>query len=239
MKYTDFASYIRKRTRTDSTTFTDANILLSANAHKDIIADRIEQKNEGYFDMKMYRDLSANVRQYSLPENFLNRIRRVEVTLDGTNWYVANEVEFNQLTYPITETDIQNNNSDYAPRYFLQRKSMTLLTGSAISTVADGLRLYSKVYPADFTDLTSTDDMSEDPTTTTIGFPKQFHVLLADAVIIEYKNEQDRPIPLTESEAAWESRMQKALDSIAEQNIDNVLTVKFNPQYEGDYGYNY
>ena len=49
-----FADYIRKKTKTNSSTFTDADILLYANIIKDDIAKEVNKANEDYFGIRMF-----------------------------------------------------------------------------------------------------------------------------------------------------------------------------------------
>ena len=65
MTPTELAKLIRRRTRTNSTTFTDADILTYVNAHMDSISAEIIKANEDYFGFREYRTLEANKRNYS------------------------------------------------------------------------------------------------------------------------------------------------------------------------------
>ena len=57
--------------------------------------------------------------------------------------------------------------------------------------------------------LSSTEDMSADPSTTSHGMPREAHEIWARSVIIEYKNSKEKPIPLTEKELNYENDLQK------------------------------
>ncbi len=214
------AAYVRFRTKTDPTTFPDADMLVLINVWKDEISREIEKKNEDYFNKQFLTSLVANQRQYSFPDEILNRIKIVEVKLDGTNWKRAAEVDFNLYQKTTDENTIQQNFSDNYPQYELTDRSIYLLTGSAISNVTNGLSLWGIQWPADFTSLAGSNDMSVDPSSTTAGFPRQFHKVLADKIVIEWKSSQDKPVPLTESEMSWEKDLMKALDSITNANMD-------------------
>jgi lauroyl/myristoyl acyltransferase len=61
----NFASYIRLKTKTNATTFPDADILAYANIIKDDIAKEVTKANEDYFGMKFLRYLIAGQRGYS------------------------------------------------------------------------------------------------------------------------------------------------------------------------------
>ena len=65
--------------------------------------------------------------------------------------------------------------------------------------------------------------MSVDPSTTTAGFPRPFHELLARAVSIRYKQSKESPIPLTEKEQVFEYDLNKKIDAIKKLNLDREV----------------
>jgi len=86
MKYTDFATLVRYYTKTNSTTLTDANILILANIFKDDIAGTISTEvGEDYFGLRFERDLIADQREYDLPSELMARMKYLNAKLDGTN----------------------------------------------------------------------------------------------------------------------------------------------------------
>ena len=63
MNFVNFASLVRKKTRTNSTTFTDADLLLYANTFKDEIAEMLSKEvGEDIFGLRLTRDLVADQR---------------------------------------------------------------------------------------------------------------------------------------------------------------------------------
>jgi hypothetical protein len=221
---TTFASYIRKKTKTNATTFTDADMVMYANVFKDEIAERIIQKNEHYFGMYSLATLVAGQREYSLPDDLLSKIMFVEAKLDGSNWSRLKEVNINTDDFVMDEASVRNEFSGRDPGYFIIRKSLYLLTGSAIIDVSDGLRLWSLSYPAEFTTFASgSNDMSVAPSSTGHGWPRPFQELLARRIIIEWKSSQDKPIPLSEREQMYENDLNEALESISDMNLDRSL----------------
>lgn len=148
----------------------------------------------------------------------------VEVLLDGTNWKRAREFDFNSYDSTTDETTIQANFSDETPQYELFRKSIFLYTQSEPKAVTNGIKMHAIIYPGDYDDMTSTTDMSEDFSTISPGFPREFHKLLADEIIIDYKESQDVPIPLTQGELSFQQRRREALDAVKQLNLDRVVT---------------
>lgn len=233
MKYTEFATYIRFHTKTDSTTLPDADLVALANVKKDDLAKEIAKTNEDIFGMWYLRDLEAGVREYSFPATILSNIKAVEacVANGGTEFKKFTEFDLTQFRGVTTEANIR---AAFAGKYQFDifRKSLWLYTGEEILDVADGLKLWAIQFPADLTEakLASTDDMSVDPSTTTHGMPREAHEIWARSVIIEYKNSKEKPIPLTEKELVFDKDLALVLSSLKGTNLDrqNMGTVPYN-----------
>lgn len=227
MNYQDFASYVRYHTNTDSTTLTDAELVLLANVQKDDIAKEIAKTNEDIFGMWFTRDLEVNVREYSFPNNILSNIKYLEakVANGGTEWKHFDETDLTKYKRTTEEASIVQN---FAGKYLFDifRKSVWLLCEETMIAVTEGLKLWAIQYPADLTTaiLSSTTDMSVDPTTTTCGMPRESHELWARATIISYKNSQEKPIPLTEKELNYKADLKLMLDSLRGTNLDRENT---------------
>lgn len=245
MTYAELAAYVRFKTRKNSTTFTDADILASANVWKDDFAVRVAKRNEDFFRLEFLTDLIADQRQYQLPDEAF-QIKYVEALIDGTNWRHLREFDLNSfpqgggsLEDPLDlgvnnpdslnttdETSIRRIFAQRRPMFELMDKSIFLYTGEAITNVTDGLKLNAIIFPAKFTDLTSTTDMSVPPSSVSHGIPRQFHELLARRIIIDYKESRDKPLPLTEKEVSYEADFDDMLDAVVGQNLDRVQTAK-------------
>lgn len=215
-----FADYIRYKTKTNSSTFTDAEILVLANVIKDDIAKEIVKCNEDIFGMEFLRNLEANKREYSMPTDILNNIKGVEAKIDGTNWYWLTEFDLNTYRRPTNESNIILDFADKNPMFDIFRKALWIYSGDAIIDVIEGLKLWAIIYPADISSLSDTTDMSVDPSTTSAGFPRQFHRLWATGVIIDYKESKEKPIPLSGKELTWDKDMEEALNAIKGMNLD-------------------
>lgn len=225
MTGSQFASYIRKATKTNSTTLPDADLVLLANIVKDDIAKRITQANEDYFGIFMTRNLVAGQRNYAFEPEQMNHMKYLEAKIDGTNWKRLREYDINQLQITSDEASIQSAFSLRDPGFDIFGNEIILYTGTAIIDVTDGLKLWTIVYPSDISasSLTSSDDLSIPPTTTSFGFPRQFHKVWADRVVVEYKNSQDKPLPLTQNEQLVEQRFLDALHDLKGGNLDRSV----------------
>lgn len=210
-----FAALVRVYTHTDSTSFTDPEIMTLANIFKDELCRKVEELDDDFFTIPQTRPLIAGQREYTLPSDMLSRLRRLEVDLTGTGIYVeARSLQFNIDKTPTDESSITRQFSDQYPQYYLLRSSLWLLTGSAIVASTLGLKLWSKTYPSNLVDLTSTIDMSVDPTLTSLGFPRALHELLARRVSIVYKSSRPRPLALNDSERQFDMDLHNAIESM-------------------------
>lgn len=205
MKGTTFASYIRKQSKTNTGTLSDADLVLLANVVKDDLAAAIVANvDEHYFEMELYRDLEALIRDYTFPNDVLKHISFAEAKLDGTNWETLGEADLSHFPdTPITENSyIKELYASRRPEFLISGRSLRLLTGDDIIDVTDGLKLLAEIYPEDLTtsDLASSDDLSIPSSDITHRLPRQTHKVWADLVVIAYKEGKDKPIPLTKSE---------------------------------------
>jgi len=141
------------------------------------------------------------------------------------------ELDINQIDVPIVSeaniTSVFNSSqvSEGNPngaRFDIMRKAIKIYSGT-ISAVTDGLQLWCMTYPAAITDLTSTTDMSVDPSTTTHGIPREMHEIWARGVIIDYKESKEKPIPLNERELKYEFDMEKAIETLKHGNLDREV----------------
>lgn len=224
MLFTEFASLVRYYTKTDSTTFTDANIVLLANTFKDRMADEILSVNEDYFGLEELADLEVNEREYPLPADCIG-LKLVEAKLDGTNWKRLDEADYNLETFTTDEAAIVAAFANRNPAYELFRGSLWILSDAAIAAVTDGLKIHCFVYPAKFTtaNLSSSTEMSAHPTVTSFGWPRQFHELLARRVAIAYKQNRDKPLALNDFERNFAQDFAMALESIRNVNLDRSV----------------
>jgi hypothetical protein len=232
------ASYVRYKTKTDSVSFTDAEILVIANIEKDDMAKEVLKADENYFGFKTYQSLEANKRNYAFDPATLSKMDYLYAKLDGTNWKKLREYELHQLGKEdmiFEEAQILTGMAGKKPGFVIYGGEIYIMSDSAITDVTDGLKLWYRLYPVDISDLTSTTDMSVRPSTTSDGFPRQLHKLLATKIIISYKESQEKPIPLTESEKNFENDLEKAINSLKNQNSDREVV----PSYPYDDGQNY
>lgn len=252
MKFNEAIDYIRFKTETDETSLTNAQLLMLFNIHKNGISQEIAKVNEDIFGLPQTRDLVAGQREYDFPTNTLNNLKMLEVKLtedgewrrvwefDLNNYRAGTSNTDNPLNLNITnsgyslattdEKSIQSNFTDESPMYDIFRNAIWLYTGSEIEDVTMGMKLWVIVYPDDWTSeqLGSEDEMAENPSAATSGFPKQFHELLCKKVVFDYKY-RDGTIPASEYNQ-YTKEFQDAMNAMRGTNMDReiISTVPFN-----------
>lgn len=229
---TNFASYIRFLTRTNTATLPDATIVLLANPIKDDFAGKIIKANEDFFGLPQTRNLiaSATSREYSMPKGTIN-IKRVEAMFDSVTWVKLSEKDLTEMHKGIgSESQITSQFTNDEGNCFFDyyRNSLWLYSGT-ITAVTAGLKLWSIEWPANIAEsnlANSVDDLSDDPSSTTSQIPRQFHKLWATRVSIEYKASREKPIPLSEREQMFDQDFEKAMEAVKSLNQDRVFIAK-------------
>lgn len=223
MTGTQLAALIRKKTRTNSTTFTDADMLVDVNIFKDEIASMIVERNAKYFLIPSKFDLVADQREYTFDDNLLNRIEKVEIKFSSsTSRFPARFLKDYYGSETESEIVKKYSNAEGGFAYIIRRRGIFILSGTIINVTDGGRMIWSK-YPSNLSDLTGSTDLAIDPSTTTFGFPRQFHELLARRVSMEYKGRQPKPIPFNQMEKNYDRDLEVQLAAIS--TIDNSAEV--------------
>lgn len=224
------AQTIRQKTRTNSATFTDSDLLLYVNRKKDEIASLIAEQDEGYFEVPQTTNLVAGQREYPLPYDKMIGVVKVEAKLDGVNFIPLDELEVAGIKDPIlNESDIINKFSNNKGQAFfdLTRSSIYIYSGE-ITDVDAGLKIVCSTWPSDISDLSESElDISMDPSSTALGFPREMHNLLVEGVVIEWKGDREKPLPLTQNELNYTRRLKDKIRSLTGQNKSRTITRGF------------
>lgn len=220
MLYTEFADLVREYTKTNTSTFTDARVVLLANAIIESMASDIEERKRTYFELEASQNINADQRKYAFAENILNNIKRVEVLLDnedGTTWKKLSPMSLNTFPDPTDETSITAYFQDKNNAYALSDGWIYIWTGETLIDVANGLKLFYSIYPQKITTAMLAEglDMSVPYDVDSFGIPRLIHELVARRVSIDYKTNRDKPMPLSAKELMYESDYQMALDRIS------------------------
>lgn len=158
----ELASLVRLKTRTNSNTFSDTDILALLKIRTKEIARRLLDADEDLFLIPNFEDLVADKRQYHFLPNILSRIKRVEAKLDASDFIKLHEFNIAHYDKPTDETNITNNFSNEEGNAFfhLLHRSIYIYSGT-ITDVTNGLKLLLNTYPVVITDLASTIEMDQ------------------------------------------------------------------------------
>ena len=221
MTGTQLNSLINLYTGANDVTFTPTNKLVFVKTVIDEMASLITQKNQMYFAIPAKDDLvaSSTRREYAIADDMLNSLIKVEcMFVDGDAYITLIPIKHYEGSETESEIVAEYANVKGECFYSVKRRAIFILSGTIIA-VTDGLRYWYLCYPA-YPSMTGSTDMAVDPSTTTHGFPRQFHELLARRVSIAWKGSRPKPIPLSELEKNYYNDLQLQLNAIARINLD-------------------
>lgn len=234
-----FASLIRKFTRTNSTTLTNAEIVVFANAIKDELAEGIVANvDEGYFDMEMTRDLEANIRDYTFDNTVLKHVKYVTAKLDGTNAKPLKETDYGKIESSnlalMENSVIKTHYTGREPEFLITGRGLTILSDDDIDAVEEGLKVVAEVYPEDIDadDLASSTDLSVPSADDQHAMPRASHLVWARKVSIMYKEAQEKPIPLSENEKKVALSVEDMYKNLRKRNVVRAVKATV-PQDDG------
>lgn len=233
----EFADLVRFKTKTNTTTFTNTDMLPLALTFMDEISSMIVERDAGYFLVPATFNLVDDQREYAFSDDQINRMHKLEIKFktDDSRFpsryikdYYGSETE--------SEIVKQYTNIEGEFAHTIRRRAIFLLSGT-ISGLAAGGRLWYYAYPADFS-LTGTANLEVDPSTTTFGFPRPFQELLARRVSIEYKSRNT--IKLNKKELDYDKDLKVQLDNITTNDAGGEVIGDFPPAGDlGNDGWNY
>lgn len=186
------------------------------------ICGAITKAKEDYFGVISHVNLTADRREYPLPDDILNNLKLVFLKLDGTNFKRARFLDmkdWKDIVYQ--EAEITNKFNNEKPAVGVFRNSLFVFSGT-IKNVPQGIQLWYINFPPAIPNLTeATVDLAEatDPASTPkVGFPKQFHELLARGVIVNYKGTNE--IPLTGREPLFNRDLEDKINLLKPKSLD-------------------
>lgn len=238
MKTTDIVSLARKKTKTNSSTFTDADMILYIKAKLPQFQADIEEVNEDLMGSVEYRDLRVTgttgsyvdtgvtyiSREYNLPADMIPRIKTISAKLNGTDWIRLKNYDLNDIKIPFEEDRILETftNDEGIAGYELFRSSIFLLTGAITSVVSGGLKIWTYSFtaaPATMPVVGSAEDVEFDM----YGVPETMHELFAIALGMEWKSNQEMPVAYNSSEQNFYALYSKALGSLRSMDRDKEM----------------
>jgi len=222
MTGTQLAALIHRKTKTTTTTYTAADMLVDVNLMKDEIVLKVQQRRPEIFNIIGLQNLvaSSTSREYTIPVAALNVIIDLELMFStGGDYVIATPLARKHYKDSLQESKIVNSFDNIHPRYFIRRKKVYILSGT-ISAVDDGFRLVYDLLPADLANLTGVTDLALNAVDAN-GIPKELHELWARRVSIEYKDVNH--IRLGKKELDYETDLDKALDDLSTSNLDETI----------------
>jgi len=222
------ANLIRFYTKTNTNTFSDADMLMLANVYMLDIAESITEANEDFFIQPATTDLALGQREYTFPADMILKMKYLEVkfSTDG-QWIKATEIDLGDLdNRPTDEANIISmfGNEVGRLRFDLFRGSMYLYSGTIANSVVDGIKLWYASKPAPLPNMTNdVVDISTAPSNIEHGFPEPFHELLARRVSMFFKDSADRPIPYNQQEQIYQLDLAAKIAKIKNPNLDRAI----------------
>ena len=193
----------------------------------DDICGVITKAREDYFGVISHVNLTADRREYPLPDDILNNLKLVFLKLDGINFKRARFLDINDWKDIIyQESEIASKFNNEKPAVGVFRNSLFVFSGT-IKDVIKGIQLWYINFPPPIPNLTeakvdlskATDKTSEPK----VGFPRQFHELLARGVIINYKGTKE--IPLTGREPLFDKDLEDKVNLLKPKSLDEEFQV--------------
>lgn len=158
--------------------------LINNNYHK-VVTMILESMDEWDFDdanlantgfFKTY-NITANTQTVTLPlSDKILKVKRVEITYDGTNWFLASPMDVNEYGGGTNQTDVNNSFSTSQPFYDIQGNYIYLYPVPTAS-VNNGLKVLVTREVDEFT----TADTTQEP-----GIDEPFHEMLAVGASRDY-----------------------------------------------------
>lgn len=245
----DVAKKARFLTNTDTSSYTDAELLIDINIwYQKVVTMIFASQDESDFDDQRATNypeqttpMIASQRDYPIPvtERML-KIKRVDVTWDGTTAYRATPfdtgnfpegIKFNNASS--TDTNFDQNFIKEAPRYDIAYNSVWIMPMPSAADVAAGATIRIEwernVTPFVVGDYTSVLTDS----TVVPGFDAPFHPILAYGAAGEKAISKQLPQlkQIGPQLVDWEARIRQ---EYSRKQLDRILTLT--PAYDNNYG---
>lgn len=245
----EVATLARFLTGTDTTAYTDAQLLIAINVWYQKVADMIfaSQDNSDFDDQRATNypvqttPMVANQRDYtiSVSERML-KLKRVDISYDGTNFYRAEPLDTGTLEEGIRfnnsssiDTKLDSNFNRANPRYDYSYNSIWVFPMPVAADVSAGglIRVEWERGVLPFT----TSDYTSVLTDSTVvpGFDAPFHPILAYGSAWEYAVARQLPqLEQIQAQLAdWEMRIRQAY---GRKDLDMRMTMQ--PGYDDSFG---
>lgn len=238
----DLATQARFLTNTDTTSYPDANLLFNINVwYQKIVSMILESQDESDFDDARNTTypikttpLVSGQRDYSIPvsEKVL-KIKRIDISYDGTNYYRATPVDDGAVVYDMgANASITDNNFvKQAPYYDIKYNSVFIYPAPTSADTSGFVRIEweRNITPFVVGDYTSVLTDS----TVIPGYDDPFHPMLAEGAALEHSIARQLPQyqQLQSSITDWEIRLRQ---HYGKKELDREYALT--PVYDDNYG---
>lgn len=218
----DIATKARTLVNASTDDYTDANLLIDINLwYQKVVTMILEAADSTDFDDGrnttypiLTTPMVASQRDYSIPvSNKVLKIKRVDVTYDGTNWYKAEPIDDGEIYFGLgNDTTTDQNFYPTTPRYDVKYNSIFLYPMPSATDVANGgtmrIEWERQITPFDSGDYTTVLTDS----TVVPGFDDPFHPMLAYGAAFEQATSRQLPqlAQITSELADYETRLRVA-----------------------------
>lgn len=183
--------YVRARTNTNSSTLTNAQFFLFLNERNRQLCAALQGVRDDFFGEISTTNLVGNQQEYSLPDDCM-KLKRLEVTYDGTNWKYVRFFDVNQRIRPNDSSTISSDFSTDKP-YADVHESGLFLFPIPSGNVTNGLKLYYFKRPQDMTLTSQSADL-----------PKEYHSFIVELVTLDAEVMRGRLAPTVALEKSEE-----------------------------------
>ena len=228
---------VRSLANKDSNTLTDATLLAFANKYYYLMLRELMGLNEEFYTNICVADLVANQTEYALPIDSTStpfgsgfiKVLRVEVSHDGSNWYVAkpidltnqeNSIIFSSVTGPTVATINQDYRST-SPKYAFFDKSVWLfpipVSTDDVAASNANLRVFIVERPDELTASSSIPDL-----------PKEWLAVLQEGMLYDVFRKFGRIADARDALNNWQiglTRMRELEQVVNQEQRFNMKTV--------------
>lgn len=223
-------NFTRMLTNTNTATYTNADLDASINTYYDLVVTEILDSMDEWDFQADYATTSlvASQQEYTLPTDIL-KIKRVEISYDGSTWYEVKAEDVNEESYDSGSTSRINNNYTQAnARYDLMDNSL-FLKPVPTTAVTSGLKVWYEKLPTQLSSVTSEPD-----------FARPFHKVLsygaAKDYFEKYLEKEGSANKLTMADRNITGYIERLKNYYRKRNQDRAYVIG-NEYTDSDYGY--
>lgn len=224
-------NFTRFLTNTNTTTYTDADLDASLNMYYHMFVNEALQAMDDW-DFQLdsaTADLVANQQEYVFPSTIL-KIKRIEVSYDGTTWYKVTPMDINERGKATSTTDIRNDFTVENPYADIMDNSIFLYP-IPTANVTGGIKIW---YAKEATELSAATD---EP-----NLPEAYHKGLCYGAAMDYFDKylevEGNNTKRSRMNASLEDTLDKLRNFFNTKNMDRDYVLQ--PAHEGvdsEYGY--